>query len=212
MQGNLYKKEIGSFCIAQWKTNGIWDKAVGIRYHFCYDDREVRGMKQERQIHPIAPLYNEQSLALILGSFPSVKSRETMFFYGHPQNRFWPVLAELFGEATPKSVEEKKKLAQRHGIALWDVIAQCEIRGSSDSSIANAVPNDITKILRATDIRAVFCNGTTAYTYYNKYCRTNTGREAILLPSTSPANARWTKEKLVKEWGERILPYLSDAR
>lgn len=169
-------------------------------------------MKPEKQIHPIAPIYNEQSRILILGSFPSVKSREAMFFYGHPQNRFWPVLAEICGEATPTSVEEKRKLALRRGVALWDVIAQCEISGSSDASITNVVPNDLTKILRAADIRAIFCNGTTAYTYYNRYCRADAGREAVLLPSTSPANARWTKEKLVREWEERLLPYFSDAR
>lgn len=168
-------------------------------------------MERSKQIHPIAPVYNAASHVLLLGSFPSVKSREAAFFYGHPQNRFWSVLAEIFGEA-PQSIEEKKSLVLRHGIALWDVIAQCKITGSSDASITDVVPNDLSQILNAADIRVIFCNGSTAYTYYNKYCRTQTGREAIALPSTSPANARWTKEMLVREWGKQFLPYLVDKR
>ena len=167
-------------------------------------------MERSKQIHPIAPLYNGVSRVLLLGSFPSIKSREAAFFYGHPQNRFWSVLAEIFGEAAPQSIEEKKSLALRRGVALWDVIAQCEITGSSDASITDVVPNDMSQILNAADIRAIFCNGSTAYTYYNKYCRAQTGREAIALPSTSPANARWTKEMLVREWGKQFLPYLID--
>ena len=162
----------------------------------------------EHLIHPIPPLYDARSRVLILGSFPSVKSREAMFFYGHPQNRFWRVLADIFGEAVPETVEEKRSLALRHGIALWDVIAQCEIVGSSDASIAGVVPNDLSTILSVADIRAIFCNGNTSYTYYNKYCRAQTGREATLLPSTSPANARWTREKLAQTWGAALLPYL----
>ena len=169
-------------------------------------------MKQEKQVHPIAPLFNECSRVLILGSFPSVKSREAMFFYGHPQNRFWRVLADIFGELPPETVAEKRSLALCHGIALWDVIAQCEIAGSSDASITGVVPNDLSVILSAADIRAIFCNGNTAYTYYNKYCRAQTGREAVLLPSTSPANTRWTREKLAGMWGAALLPYLRDDR
>lgn len=167
-------------------------------------------MERSKQTHPIAPLYNGASRVLLLGSFPSVKSREAAFFYGHPQNRFWSVLAEIFDEAAPQSIEEKKSLALRHGVALWDVIAQCRITGSSDASISDVVPNDLSQILAAADIRAIFCTGSTAYTYYNRYCRAQTGREAILLPSTSPANARWTKEMLVQEWAARLHPYLGE--
>ena len=169
-------------------------------------------MKREIQIHPIPPLYDADSRVLLLGSFPSVKSRETAFFYGHPQNRFWSVLASIFGEEMPTGVAEKKSLALRHGIALWDVIAQCEIAGSSDASITAVVPNDLSVILRATDIRVIFCNGNTAHAYYNRYCYALTGRDAIVLPSTSPANARWTKEKLTEAWSAALLPYLCDER
>lgn len=164
-------------------------------------------MERSKQIHPIAPLYDGASRVLLLGSFPSVKSREAAFFYAHPQNRFWPVLAALFDEPEAQSVEQKKSLALRHGVAIWDVLAQCEITGSSDASITGAVPNDLSPILRAADIRAIFCNGGTAYACYHKYCRARTGREAILLPSTSPANARWSKERLVQEWGRQLLPF-----
>lgn len=167
-------------------------------------------MEREKQTHPIPPIFDADSRVLILGSFPSVKSRETMFFYGHPQNRFWRVLADVFGEAPPETIEEKKSLALRRGVALWDVIAQCEIVGSSDASITGVVPNDLSVILSAADIRAVFCNGNTSYTYYNMYCRAQTLRDAILLPSTSPANARWTREKLTRTWGAALLPYLND--
>ena len=165
-------------------------------------------MQREKQTHPIPPLFDANSRVLILGSFPSVKSREARFFYGHPQNRFWRVLADVFGEAPPESVEEKKSLALRHGVALWDVIAQCEIIGSSDASITNVAANDLSVILNAADIRAIFCNGNTSYAYYHKCCRAQTLRDAALLPSTSPANARWTREKLVQTWGAALLPYL----
>ena len=128
------------------------------------------------------------------------------------RNGFWRVLADIFGEAVPEAVAEKKSLALRHGVALWDVIAQCEIVGSSDASITNVMPNDLSAILNAADIRAIFCNGNTSYAYYNKYCRAETLRDAVLLPSTSPANARWTREKLAETWGAALLPYLHDER
>ena len=137
---------------------------------------------------------------LILGSFPSVKSREQRFFYGHPQNRFWKVLAAVFGCAVPQTVEEKKQMLLANGVALWDVIASCEIAGSSDASIRNAVPNDLSRIFAAADIRAVYCNGATSYNLYQKYVLPVTGREAIKLPSTSPANAAWTLERLIDAW------------
>ncbi len=150
--------------------------------------------------HPFPPLYNENSKILILGSFPSVKSREQLFFYGHPQNRFWKVVSTIYGCDTPNTVDEKKRFLHSNGIALWDVIASCEIIGSSDSSIKNAVPNDLSEILNSADIREIFVNGKTAEKYYNKYTKPVTGRSAVCLPSTSPANAAWTFEKLVDAW------------
>ena len=157
-------------------------------------------MKTEKLVHPFPPLYDGGSRVLILGSFPSVKSREQQFFYGHPQNRFWRVLAAVFGCPVPQTVEEKKAMLLANGVALWDVIASCEIVGSSDASIRSAVPNDLTPIFAAADIRAVYCNGATAYNLYQKYILPVTGREAIKLPSTSPANAAWTLEKLIDTW------------
>ena len=151
-------------------------------------------------VHPIPPVYDENSKALILGSFPSVASREVCFFYGHPQNRFWRVLSELLGVSMPCSVTDKKKLLISHGIALWDVIASCEIIGSADSSIKDVVPNDLGMILKTADIRAVFVNGKTALKYYNKYLRDSVEKEAICLPSTSPANAALSVSDLVEKW------------
>lgn len=151
-------------------------------------------------IHPIPPLYDANATILILGSFPSVKSREANFFYGHPQNRFWRVLAAVFEEDTPASVEEKTAFLHRHGIALWDVIASCEITGSSDSSIKNAVPNDLSPILSTTKIKAIFTNGKTADRLYQRHLRCAVGMDACCLPSTSPANASWSVERLVEAW------------
>ena len=150
--------------------------------------------------HPFPPVYDGASRVLILGSFPSVKSREQRFFYGHTQNRFWKVLAAIFDCPVPQTIEEKKQMLLANGVALWDVIASCEIVGSSDASIRSAVPNDLTPIFAAADIRAVYCNGATAYNLYQKYILPVTGREAIKLPSTSPANAAWTVEKLIEAW------------
>lgn len=150
--------------------------------------------------HPIPPLYDQNSKVLILGSFPSVKSREQMFFYGHPQNRFWKVLSAVMGAETPKTIEEKSRFLHTNHIALWDVIASCDITGSSDSSIKNVVPNDLTEILSKADIRQIFVNGRTAEKYYNKYIRDAIGREAVCLPSTSPANAGWSVERLTQAW------------
>ena len=150
--------------------------------------------------HPFPPLYDKNSKVLILGSFPSVKSREEMFFYGHPQNRFWRVIAAVTGEETPVTIEEKSRLLHKNHIALWDVIASCDITGSSDSSIKNAVANDLTVILESADIKQIFVNGKTAEKYYNKYIRDTIGREAVCLPSTSPANAGWNLEKLIEAW------------
>ena len=151
-------------------------------------------------VHPFPPLYDENSQILILGSFPSVKSREAMFFYGHPQNRFWKVASRIFGAPVPETIDEKKKFLLSNKIALWDVIASCEIKGSSDSSIKNAVPNDLSEILKKADIKHIFVNGKTAEKYYNKYTKDTVGKAAVCLPSTSPANAAWTVERLVKAW------------
>ena len=150
--------------------------------------------------HPFPPLYNKDSRILILGSFPSVKSREQMFFYGHPQNRFWKVISSVFECNVPQTIEEKKQLLLKHGIALWDVIASCEITGSSDSSIKNVKVNDLSIILEEADIRQIFVNGKTAEKYFKRYTKAHIKRDAICLPSTSPANAAWSVERLVEEW------------
>jgi len=150
--------------------------------------------------HPFPPLFDKNSKILILGSFPSVKSREEMFFYGHPQNRFWKVVSVVLGCSLPVSTEEKRKMLLENKIALWDVIASCEITGSSDSSIRNVKENDLSEILEKADIKQIFVNGKTAEKYYNKYTKNYTGREAICLPSTSPANAAYSVEKLIDSW------------
>ena len=155
--------------------------------------------------HPIEPVYDSQSRILILGSFPSVKSREAMFFYGHPQNRFWKVTAAVFGCPVPQTVDEKRAFLLANRIAVWDVIASCEIEGSSDSTIRNVTPNDLSKILNSAPVEQIFVNGKTALKYYEKYLRPVTGREAVCLPSTSPANAAWNLEKLTEAWSI-ILP------
>ncbi len=154
----------------------------------------------ERIEHPIAPVYDEKSKILILGSFPSVKSREQGFFYGHPQNRFWKVVATVHGCAVPTTIEEKRLFLLEHGIAVWDVIQSCEIVGSSDSSIKDVVANDLRVILNAADIRQIFVNGRKAEELYKKYVAPEIGREAVFLPSTSPANAAWSVERLVEQW------------
>lgn len=153
-----------------------------------------------KEIHNIPPLYDENSRVLILGSFPSVKSRKAKFFYGHPQNRFWRVVSAVMGEECPGTVEEKRAFLLRNKIAVWDVIKSCDITGSSDSSIKNAVPNDLTEIFAAADIKAVFCNGKASYAMYGKYQEKQTGRSAEVLPSTSPANAAYGMERLIEEW------------
>ncbi len=147
-------------------------------------------------LHPFAPVYNQHSRILILGSFPSVRSREEGFFYGHPQNRFWKVTSAVFGTALPTSTEEKRAFLLQNGIALWDVIASCEVENSADGSIRNAVPNDLSEIFRVADIQAVFTNGKLAHKLYEKHI----GGNAVYLPSTSPANAAWSLERLIEAW------------
>ena len=151
-------------------------------------------------VHPIPPLYAKNSRILILGSFPSVKSREANFFYGHPQNRFWKVIARVLNEKTPESIEEKKTMLLRHNIALWDVIHSCEIEGSADSTIKNVVPNNIENILENSEITKIYVNGKKSEAMYKKYIEKQTGIKADVLPSTSPANAAWNEEKLYTAW------------
>lgn len=151
-------------------------------------------------VHPIPPLYDKNSEILILGSFPSVKSREECFFYGHPQNRFWKIIARVLKEKTPGNIQEKKTMLQKHNIALWDVIHSCEIEGSADSTIKNVVPNDLSIILENSEIRKIYVNGKKAEAMYKKYTEKKTGIKATVLPSTSPANAAWTEEKLYEAW------------
>ena len=151
-------------------------------------------------IHPIKPVFDKESRILILGSFPSVKSREEGFFYGHPQNRFWKATAQVFDEKTPLSIDEKRSFLLRNHIALWDVIGSCEIDGSSDSSIRNVTVNDLSAILKTADIQEIFLNGKKAEQLYKKYLLPTVKRDAVCLPSTSPANAAWSIEKLVEAW------------
>ena len=151
-------------------------------------------------IHPIPPLYDADCKILILGSFPSVKSREAMFFYGHPQNRYWKLIARLFDEPIPATIEEKKRLAFNHHIAMWDTIRSCTITGSSDSSIRDVVPNDLSVILDHSKVERIFCNGATSHKLYMKYIFPMTGIKAVKLPSTSPANAAFTLDRLAEEW------------
>ncbi len=153
-------------------------------------------------VHPFSPVYDKHSEILILGSFPSVKSREEQFFYGHPKNRFWKVLAAVFDYPVPESIEEKISFLISNRIALWDVVFSCEITGSADSSIKNVIPNDIYEILGNSDIKRIFLNGKTAEKYYNKYIKEKISVESITLPSTSPANAKWTLEKLISQWSK----------
>ena len=150
--------------------------------------------------HPFGPLYSGESRVLILGSFPSVKSREQNFFYGHPQNRFWKVISALFGETAPTTIDDKKRLILNNKLALWDSIAGCEITGSSDSSIRNARANDRSMILDNAPIEHIYTNGKKSHELYVKYIEPAVGREAICLPSTSPANAQWTLDRLIDAW------------
>ena len=151
-------------------------------------------------VHNIEPVYDKNSKILILGSFPSVKSREMRFFYGHPQNRFWKITSAIFNEETPVTIKDKKAFLLRNNIALWDVIESCDITGSADSSIRNIKVNDINRILKKSKIEKIFVNGKTAEKLYKKYLEEKTGFKAIVLPSSSPANAVYSLDRLIKEW------------
>lgn len=150
--------------------------------------------------HPIEPIYNKDSRILILGSFPSVKSREEGFFYGHSQNRFWRVLSAVCETKTPATIEEKKTFLLDNHIAVWDVIKSCDIEGSSDSSIKNVVANDLSVILNCAPIQSIYVNGKKAEQLYKRYIESTVNIKAICLPSTSPANAAWSLERLIEEW------------
>lgn len=150
--------------------------------------------------HPFPPLYDKNSRVLILGSFPSVKSREQLFFYGHTKNRFWKVIATVVGCDEPQTIDEKKEFLLNNKIALWDVIASCDITGSADSSIKNVTANDISEIINTAKIKNIYVNGKTAEKYFKKYLEKKINQTAICLPSTSPANATWSVERLVEAW------------
>lgn len=169
------------------------------------------GMADYQHItHGFEPIFDERSRVLVLGSFPSVLSRENRFYYGNPRNRFWRVVAEALGEAEPApgDVEAKRGLLLRHGVALWDVIESCDVRGSSDASIRNVVPADVARITRVAPIGAVLCNGGTAGRLYRRWLEPVTGLPAEVLPSTSPANAAWSAERLAGRWRAALLAAL----
>ena len=156
------------------------------------------------QIHNIEPIWDCNSRILILGSFPSVKSREMAFFYGHPQNRFWKVIANIYEEELPKTIDEKKEMLLKHKIAIWDVIKSCDIIGSADNSIKNVVPNKLDIIFKNANIENIYVNGNQALNLYNKYLLPIIKIKATLLPSTSPANATYSFEKLCTIWQAKI--------
>lgn len=188
--------------------------------------------------HPIEPVYDGNSKILVLGTMPSPASRDAGFYYMHPQNRFWQVMARVTGETlqyknngqftvangragelistnvdVPASdidaaISERRSLVLRHGIALWDVLASCDITGAADSSIKNAVPNDIASLLQQTQITRIFTTGQTAYKYYTCLVERHTHISAVCLPSTSPANAKWTLELLVEKYKSELGIFL----
>ncbi len=159
-------------------------------------------MDRTLERHEFAPVYDENSRVLILGTFPSVKSRETHFYYGHPQNRFWKLLAFLCRWPIPATIPEKKEMLLKNGVALWDVIQSCEITGSSDSSIKNVIPSDLSRILTCSSITRIYANGKTAQKLYDKYQKPQTCMDIIALPSTSPANAAYSFNRLAESWAQ----------
>ena len=161
-------------------------------------------MEYQSLKHTFAPVFDAESKILILGSFPSVKSRENNFFYGHPQNRFWKVMANVLDWKVPTTIEEKREMLLNNYVAVWDVIASCSIVGSSDTSIKDVVVNDFSRILENSKVERIYVNGGKAYELYHKYAEKVTGIQAVKLPSTSPANAAWSLEKLTKTWKEII--------
>lgn len=159
----------------------------------------------ETHTHEFEPVFDQDSKILILGTFPSVKSREQQFYYGHPQNRFWKVLAALTGYDVPTSIADKKQLLLENNIAVWDVIQSCDIIGSSDTSIKNVIPADISRLVHSSRIQTIYGNGAKACQLYDKYILSKTGMPIHKLPSTSPANASFSLEKLIKSWSDILL-------
>ncbi len=162
-------------------------------------------MEKQKISHTFEPVYDKESKILILGSFPSVKSRESKFYYGHPQNRFWKVIAKITNRKEPMTIEEKKELILSNHIAIWDVIESCTIQGSSDSSIKDVVVNDFSDILQNSSIQRIYVNGNKAYELYHRYAEENTGMKAVKLPSTSPANAAWNLDRLYEIWKQILV-------
>lgn len=158
-------------------------------------------------VHTFEPIYNDESEILILGTFPSVKSREGNFYYNHPRNRFWQVISSIVGFKLPHTIDEKKFMLLENHIAIWDVIYSCDIIGSSDSSIQNVVPNDISRIINNTNIKSIYANGGKAYELYYRYCYENINRDIIKLPSTSPANASYSLDKLTEYWKKELFVF-----
>ena len=161
---------------------------------------ENTSAKYEHVVHGFGPLYDPECRILMLGSIPSPKSREQAFYYGHPQNRFWKVMAGVLEEPVPQTIEEKRRMMLKHHVALWDSLEECDICGASDSSIKNPVPTDISRIIKESKISRIYTTGTAAYTYYTKYNYPLTGIEAVRLPSTSPANAAWSLDRLIEAY------------
>ena len=159
--------------------------------------------------HPLEPVWDSRSRVLILGTMPSPKSREAGFYYGHPRNRFWPALAAIFSEEVPLGTAARRAFCLRHRIALWDVLASCEIQGASDSSIHSAVPNPIGELLEQAPIEAIFTTGQKAFSLYQKLCLPMTGRKALCLPSTSPANCAISLDALIERY--QIIKSFVDA-
>ena len=159
--------------------------------------------RAQRVIHPFAPVLDPYCRLLILGSFPSVKSREECFYYGHPQNRFWRMISTVYNEKVPGTIDEKKEMLLRRHIALWDVIKSCRIIGSSDASICDAIPNDLNELTKHCQLDMILLNGKTAERLYLRYWK-NMKIRVLTLPSTSPANAAWSLEHLTEVWGEAL--------
>ena len=157
-------------------------------------------LERERVSHEFPAVYDRESRVLLLGSIPSPKSREVGFYYGHPQNRFWKVLAAVLGEDAPATIPQKKAMLKKHHVALWDVLESCTIVGASDTSIEDVVPNKISGLVKASKVSRIFCTGATAYRLYQKYCAAEVGIDAVKLPSTSPANCAVSMEKLIEAY------------
>ena len=201
-----HKLKINSYILAVAKDGAagvMTPKSKKLSPENVIPDKEKPGYQHVE--HTFEPVYDENSEILILGTFPSVKSRENNFYYGHPQNRFWKLIAGLTKEPVPETIEEKKALLLKHHIAIWDVVQSCDIIGSSDSSIKNVVPADIAKILKESSVQRIYANGDKAYRLYKKYCEKETGKKAEKLPSTSPANAIFTLDRLTESWGAEIF-------